>query len=87
MSGLSESMIIALSSAATVEVSPNGATVFSRKLSVVFLLVPADSVAERPAVTDGLASTSGPTGTTKPELAELLEGSVEVSPNGVPVSG
>ena len=35
----------------------------------VFLLVPADSVAERPVVTDGemLTSTSGPTGTTNPE--------------------
>ena len=38
----------------------------------VFLYVPADSVAERPVVTDGvnvLTSTSGPTGTTNPELA------------------
>ena len=35
----------------------------------VFLLVPADSVAERPVVTEGemLTSASGPTGTTNPE--------------------
>ena len=62
-----------------VEVTPN-----DFEIPDVFLDVPADSVAERPVVTDGvnvLTSTSGPTGTTNPELAPGL---VEVAPDDGP---
>ena len=79
-------MIISLLSG-WAEVSPDGSRSWGD--SEVFRDVPADSVGDRPVVTDGLASTDGTTGMTIPELVAELEfdGPVEVSPNVVPVSG